>query len=70
VWQPGISPEEQERYKGSEQCKLWPIFESFNDWTVVSLKAGMDANEEQIEETQQVVLNGFASMIATTIEIG
>jgi hypothetical protein len=69
-WQAGVPAEEQERYKGSEKCKFWSISRGLHDWTLLTLTAGANTNEDEIEKTMEVALRGIAAMMAEKIEVG
>jgi hypothetical protein len=61
--------EKQERYARNKSCEWWPIFEGLNDWTIVTFEAGTDADEDNIEETQKVVLGGLATMMSENVKV-
>ncbi len=63
-WQKGASPNLQERYTRNENCKFWPLFEGLNDWVIVSLIPTKNADLEELQEAQAVVLEGIATMMA------
>ena len=69
-WEPGVPAKDQKRYKTSNNCKFREVFVGFNDWMIVDLMPGQDADEEQIEEMQEVVLQGIAMRMADGIEVG
>jgi hypothetical protein len=69
-WRPGTPAKEQERYEQNRNCQWWSIFEGENDWNIIKCVPGKEANPEQIEETQDVVLEGLATMMAETVEVG
>jgi hypothetical protein len=67
-WENNVEPEEQPRYKGSEKCKFWPIFEGANDWTIVTAEPTKSSDYEEVEQTQEVALRGIAAMMAERME--
>ena len=69
-WQKGIPPEDQERYKTSEKCKFHSILAGLNDWAIVNLVPSQKSDEEQVADTQDVVLSELTTQIAEEIEVG
>ena len=68
-WKSGIEPEEQERYARNEKCKWWKIFEGLNDWKIVTCMLKTGADDEEIEDAQEEVLQGLATMMSESIKI-
>jgi hypothetical protein len=71
LWIPNIAGELQGRYTSSENCELWEIFEGLNDWQIVSMEAKAGGNNENdVQEAEQIVMDGIADSMRTEIVPG
>jgi hypothetical protein len=66
-WQPGVPPEEQDRYLSSLTCSMSPIFEGLNNWQIVQLVKTKDTTCEDMEDAQRLVLDGVATRFSESV---
>jgi hypothetical protein len=52
LWLPGVTAKEQPRYSRNSQCTYFRIFDSLNDWQIISLSPNANSNDEELDEAQ------------------
>ena len=58
-WNSQVGPELQHHYSSSNTCIYWPLFDSLNDWRIVSLTESGDM--ETLEEAKDAALGDIAT---------
>ena len=66
-WRPNQPFEEQDRYLQNPNCRLWPIFEGLNDWSLVTLKAGQEPDHEESLLMNKMVLGKLTEYLLDEI---
>jgi hypothetical protein len=66
-WVPSVEPKLQPRFAQNMECKRWKIFESINDWKIVTLVPRTDCDPDDVADAQQDVLEGLTKRVGEEI---